>query len=79
MPSQPPDAPANSRGLMMYAFLDCLRMGAASVRALREAQLWLLDRDRVLPDDMPRPTADILHDGDPSALELLAAFTRQEH
>ncbi|MEV5529673.1 CHAT domain-containing protein [Streptomyces prunicolor] len=73
------EVPDGLTGLMMYVFHDRLRTGATPVRALREAQLWLLDPDRVLPDGMPDPIADILRDGDPAALELWAAFACQGH
>ncbi|MHA5049323.1 CHAT domain-containing protein [Streptomyces sp. SD15] len=73
------EVPDGLTGLMMYVFHDRLRTGATPVRALREAQLWLLNPDRVIPDDMPRAIADILHDGDPAALELWAAFACQGH
>ncbi|MYV51331.1 CHAT domain-containing protein, partial [Streptomyces sp. SID3212] len=73
------EVPDGLTGLMMYVFHDRLRKGAAPVRALREAQLWLLDPDREVPGDMPRAVADILHDGDPAALELWAAFSCQGH
>ncbi|MFJ1614393.1 CHAT domain-containing protein [Streptomyces sp. NPDC088251] len=69
-----PDGPT---GLVMYVFHDRLRRGATPVRALREAQLWLLDPDREVPEDMPRAVADILYDVDPAALELWAAFACQ--
>ncbi|MGW7239433.1 CHAT domain-containing protein [Streptomyces sp. NPDC054804] len=73
------EVPDGLTGLMMYVFHDRLRTGVTPVQALREAQLWLLDPDRVLPDGMPRPIADILHDGDPSALDMWAAFACQGH
>ncbi len=73
------EVPDSLTGLMMYVFHDRLRTGATPVRALREAQLWLLDPDREVPADMPRAVADILHDGDPAALELWAAFSCQGH
>jgi hypothetical protein len=73
------EVPDGLTGLLMYVFHDRLRTGATPIRALREAQLWLLDPDREVPADMPRAVADILHDGDPAALELWAAFACQGH
>ncbi|MFF5973265.1 CHAT domain-containing protein [Streptomyces sp. NPDC012769] len=69
-----PDGPT---GLMMYVFHDRLRHGVPLARALRETQLWLLDPDRRPPEGMPRAVADILHDTDPAAPELWAAFACQ--
>jgi hypothetical protein len=73
------EVPDGLTGLMMYVFHDRLRNGATPVRALREAQLWLLDPERELPAGMPPAIADILNDGDPAALELWAAFSCQGH
>ncbi|MFJ5641695.1 CHAT domain-containing protein [Streptomyces sp. NPDC093223] len=73
------EVPDGLTGLMMYVFHDRLRTGATPVQALRQAQLWLLDPDRTVSGDMPRTVADILHDGDPSALEMWAAFACQGH
>jgi tetratricopeptide (TPR) repeat protein len=73
------EVPDGLTGLMMYVFHDRLCKGATPVRALREAQLWLLDPDREVPEGMPRAVADILHDGDPAVLELWAAFSCQGH
>ncbi|MGW6391432.1 CHAT domain-containing protein [Streptomyces sp. NPDC055103] len=66
-------------GLIMYVFHDRLRHGVPLARALRETQMWLLDPDRRLPDGMPLAVADILHDADPAAPELWAAFVCQGH
>ena len=66
-------------GLMMYVFHDRLRHGVPLARALRETQMWLLDPDRRLPEGMPLAVADILHDADPAAPELWAAFVCQGH
>ncbi|CAM5261799.1 hypothetical protein SVIOM74S_06096 [Streptomyces violarus] len=63
---------------MMYVFHDRLR-ATTTVRALREAQLWLLDPGREVPGGMPPAVADILNDGDPAALEVWAAFACQGH
>lgn len=73
------EVPDGLTGLMTYVFHDRLRTGATPVQGLRQAQLWLLDPDRTVPGDMPRAIADILHDGDPSALEMWAAFACQGH
>ncbi|MFF2810408.1 CHAT domain-containing protein [Streptomyces sp. NPDC058000] len=71
------EVPDGQTGLLMYVLHDHLRGGATPVRALRQAQLWLLDPARRIPPDMPRRVADILDDGDPAALELWAAFACQ--
>ncbi|MGX4689410.1 CHAT domain-containing protein [Streptomyces sp. JNUCC 63] len=72
------EVPDGLTGLMMFVFHDRLRAGATPVRALRETQLWLLDPDR-RTEGMPRSVAGLLHDGDPTALELWAAFACQGH
>ncbi|MET7578286.1 CHAT domain-containing protein [Streptomyces microflavus] len=73
------EVPDGLTGLMMYVFHDRLRAGSPPVRALREAQLWLLDPGREVPGGMPPAVADILNDGDPAALEVWAAFACQGH
>ncbi|MEU1276063.1 CHAT domain-containing protein [Streptomyces sp. NPDC005799] len=73
------EVPDGLTGLLMYVFHDRLRAGAPPVRALREAQLWLLDPDREIPDGMPLAIQDIFNDGDPTGLEVWAAFACQGH
>ncbi|MEU3342753.1 CHAT domain-containing protein [Streptomyces sp. NPDC006668] len=73
------EVPDGLTGLPMYVFHDRLRAGAPPVRALREAQLWLLDPDREIPDGMPLAIQDIFNDDDPTGLEVWAAFACQGH
>jgi len=47
--------------------------------ALREAQLWMLDRDRVVPDDMPRPLRDRLRPEKLADVVSWAGFVHAGH
>jgi hypothetical protein len=48
--------PDRDTSALMYMFHHFLRTGGrAAWAALREAQLWMLDPDRVVPDEMPLP------------------------
>jgi CHAT domain-containing protein len=60
---------------MMFMFHYFLRTdGLPSWAALREAQLWMLDRGRVIPDVMPAPLRDQIKPDTLHQLVFWAAF-----
>lgn len=57
---------------MFHHFLHSARLPAWA--ALREAQLWMLDPGRIVPDDMPKPLRERLDPDKLSAVVAWAAF-----
>ncbi len=68
--------PDEATSLLMYMAHHYLRReGESPARALRRAQLWMLDRERGLPPDMPEALALRAGAVDPDDLSAWAGFT----
>ena len=69
-----PDQETSALMFMVHHFAQSA--GLPSWAALREAQRWMLDPDRVLPDDMPEPLRRVL---DPTRLPDVVAWAAFVH
>lgn len=67
--------PDRDTSVLMFMFHYFLRTGGRTAwEALREAQLWMLDPHRVVPDEMPSPLRRQLNSADLGAVVAWAAF-----
>jgi CHAT domain-containing protein len=70
--------PGSATSALMFMVHRNLRvLGRPAWAALRDAQLWMLDPDRVVPDDMPEPLRARIAGSDPGAAVAWAAFLHQ--
>jgi hypothetical protein len=68
--------PDSATSALMFMFHHHLRgCGLPPVDALRAAQLWMLRRDRVVPDTMPRQLRRIVQRGNPADVVAWAGFS----
>jgi CHAT domain-containing protein len=67
--------PDGETSVLMYMFHHFLAARQRPVwAALRDAQLWMLDPRRAVPDSMPAGLRDQLHRADPAAVASWAGF-----
>jgi CHAT domain-containing protein len=67
-----PDSATSALMFMVHRNLRVL--GRPAWAALREAQLWMIDPDRVIPEDMPAPLREQIDRSDLAAVVAWAAF-----
>jgi hypothetical protein len=70
------EVPDRRAALVMVMFHRFLRHGAVpAAQALRAAQLWMLDPDRDVPEDLPAALREAARGGEPADLRGWASFT----
>lgn len=69
------NVPDSSTSALMFMVHRGMRVdGRPAWAALREAQLWMLDPERVIPDDMPGPLRERLAESELDSVTAWAAF-----
>jgi hypothetical protein len=66
--------PDSATSVLMFFFHHYLHNGHSPARALRAAQLWMIDPDRVIPDIVPSSLRHHLLHSDPARIEAWAGF-----